>query len=342
MQDDYENPQQEDIENNNNIDSYNPNPKEGLKKKNRTLQYYKFLFYSMKTELKIHDLLKLIRTSNAGEISIWIISLILYANTPKNFPKLTEGEKSTSYKNVFIWFHFIHVFRAILGAFLIYSFPRSFQVINSLESNSDSKLEKTLFNDLIRETIFFNVTEKIKPRKIPIIIYLIMTVINFVFDLIDFLVILSALSGAKPEAKVVLLTYLLIAVLYIVIDLAYIFWTGQLKYIFPPDYLKPIDALLNGLVDKTLIKFKLKKPKTDVVSEANAQNSGQPYVISSMKNGGVNVLESILMDSFGVYKPNKNNQQGNSEEKYDNRPKYPDNNFQPGSEDQMNENKLDD
>ena len=58
-----------------------------------------------------------------------------------------------------------HVFHAALGLFLIHTFPRSFQVINNLETNSDSKLERTLFNDLIREAIFFNATEKIKSKK---------------------------------------------------------------------------------------------------------------------------------------------------------------------------------
>ena len=332
-------------EGNNNIDSnYNPNEGRQLKKKNRTLQYYKFLFYSMKTELKLHDFIKLLRASNSGEIAIWIISLLLYANTPKDFPKLSEGEeKSTSYKNVFIWFHFIHVVRAALGFFLMYTFPRSFQVINSIESNSDSKLERTLFNDLIRETIFFGVTEKIKAKKIPIIIYLILTVINFIFDLIDFLVVLSSLSGAKPEEKVVLLTYLIIAVLYMVIDLSYIFWTGQLKYVFPKEYLRPIDSIFNGLVDRAMVTFKLRKPKTDIVSEANAQQSGQRYVTSSndMKNGGVNILENIFADSLGVYKMGGNSSINNIQEKVDNREPYPDNNFQPGSEDQMNENKMD-
>ena len=335
MSEDYDMPQSGEVEGSNNLD-YNQN--NGLKKKNRTLQYYKFLFYSMKTELKLHDFLKLVRASNAGEIAIWVISLILYANTPKDFPKLSEGEKSTSYKNAFIWFHFIHVLRAALGIFLIHTLPKSFQVINSLESNSDEKLERTLFNDLIRETIYFNVTEKIRPKKIPIFIYLIMTVVNFVFDLIDFLVILSALSGAKPEAKVVLLTYLLISVLYMIIDLSYVFWTGQLKYVFPREYLKPIDSIFNGVVDKAMVRFKLRKPKTDIVSEAKVQQSNQPYVRSSngMKNGGVNILENILGESFGVYKE-VNNQQGNEQNKNDNRQRYPELNFPPSSDDQMNE-----
>ena len=335
MSEDYDVPESGEVEGSNKID-YNQN--NGLKKKNRTLQYYKFLFYSMKTELKLHDFVKLVRASNAGEIAIWVISLILYANTPKDFPKLSNGEKSTSYKNAFIWFHFIHVLRAALGIFLIHSLPKSFQVINSLESNSDEKLERTLFNDLIRETIYFNVTEKIKPKKIPIFIYLIMTVINFVFDLIDFLVVLSSLSGAKPEVKVVLLTYLLISVLYMIIDLSYVFWTGQLKYVFPREYLKPIDSIFNGVVDKAMVRFKLRKPKTDIISEAKVQQSNQPYVRSSngMKNGGVNILENILGESFGVYK-DTNIQQGN-EQKNNNRQRYPEVNNPPSSEDQMNDN----
>ena len=335
MSEDYDMPKSGEVERSNNIE-YNEN--NGLKKKNRTLQYYKFLFYSMKTELKLHDFVKLVRASNAGEIAVWIISLILYANTPKDFPNLSEGGKSAPYKNAFIWFHFIHVLRAALGIFLIHSLPKSFQVINSLESNSDEKLERTLFNDLIRETIYFNVTEKIKPKKIPIFIYLIMTVVNFVFDLIDFLVILSGLSGAKPEAKVVLLTYLLISILYMIIDLSYVFWTGQLKYVFPREYLKPIDSIFNGVVDKAMVRFKLRKPKTDIVSEAKVQQSNQPYVRSSngMKNGGVNILENILGESIGVYHE-ADNQQGNEQNKNDNRQRYPDVNYPPSSEDQMND-----
>ena len=95
------------------------------------------------------------------------------------------------------------------------------------------------------------------------------------------------------------------------------------------------------MVDKALVKFKIRKQKTDIVSEAKAQQSGQPYVKSSneMKNGGVNILENILGESFGVYKE-ANNQQGNEQNKNDNRQRYPEVNNPPSSEDQMNENKI--
>ena len=334
------------MEGNNNIEyNMDPNQENVVKKKNRTLQYYKFLFYSLKTEIKAQDFLKLLRTSNLVEISIWIISLLLYANTPKDFPRLSNGErKSTTYKNTFIWFHLLHILRGALGIFLAYTIPRSYKVTEDLEKISDSKLETTLFNDLIRETIFFSITEKIKSKKIPIIIYLILTALNFVFDIIDFLVIISSLSRARSDAKVVLLTYLLISAIYITVDLAYILWTGQLAYIFPKEYLKPIDSMFSGMVDLAMKKFKLNKRKTNVISEAKAQESKGPYVKSSndMKNGGVNVLENILGDTFGreVYV-----QQDGQNNKINNRPSYPEGNNYPNSEDQMNNNnehKLDD
>ena len=293
---------------------------DGLKKKNRTLQYYKFLFYSLKTEIKAQDFLKLLRTSNTVEIVIWIISLLLYANTPKDFPKISAGErKSSSDKNTFIWFHILHVIRGALGTFITFTLPRSYKVTEYLE------------------TIFFSITEKIKSKKIPIIIYFVLTGLNFIFDILDFFIIIASLSRARSDAKVVLLTYLLIAGIYVAVDLAYLLWAGQLVYIFPREYLKPIDSMFNGIVNYAMKKFKLGKPKTDVVAEARAQQSKGPYVKSSndMNNGGVNILENILGDTFGreVYI-----QQNDQQNKINNRPSFPGENNNPNSEEQMNNN----
>ena len=207
-----------------------------IAKKNRTLQFYKFLFYSLKTEIKVHDFLSLVRTTNASEIALWILSILLYANTPKDFPKLKEGEESTSYKNIFIWFHLIHVLRAALGIFIVYKLPRSYQLVENVKTIPDTKLETTLFNDLIREQAVEIITNPIKARKTFIFIYFVLTFLNFIFDVIDFLVILCSLSDASSDSKVVFLTYMMIACLYITIDLAYIFWAGHLRYIFPKIY----------------------------------------------------------------------------------------------------------
>ena len=103
MSDDYNYGESGEQEGNNKIPQNYSNEGNGLKKKNRTLQYYKFLFYSMKTEIKLHDFVKLVRASNASEIAIWVISLILYACTPKDFPKLNCFGSTSSDNTVKLW-----------------------------------------------------------------------------------------------------------------------------------------------------------------------------------------------------------------------------------------------
>ena len=283
---------------NNNINTNQP------KKKNRTLQDYKVLFYTMKTEIKVHDFLKLLRNSNTAEFSLWTISVVLFANIPKNFPVLKEGEISRAkYSGVFLWFHLLHVIRACLGMYIGYKLPRSYKIMDVLQSIPDEKLAKTLFNDLIRETLLENAVMVIKEKKIYIFIYFICSVLNSVIDLIDFLVNFFKIAKCAESAKTVFITYLMIAIIYIIIDFAYFFWAGQLNYIFPPEYLKPISDLYNGIVDRAMMTFKLGKYKTNVISEAKAQQSSGPYTKESgnMNNGGINLLQYIMKDSLGVY-----------------------------------------
>ena len=319
--------QKEDIsgayaEDNQNQYNSNNNQEKSSKKKNRTLQYYKFLFYSMKTEIKIHDFLKLLRNSNTAELSIWTISVLLFANIPKNFPVVKEGEEANkaTISSTFIWLHLLHVIRAFLGMYLGYKLPRGHQIIDILQNLSDEKLEKTLFNDIIRETIYNHVILVIKQRKPLVFIYFFLTVANIVIDLCDFLFMLLKVSRSEEYLKVVFLTYIFISIIYLVIDFSYIFWIGQLQYIFPQEYLKPIKDLYDGIVEKAVIAFKLEKRKTNVVSEAKEQQGNGPYVKSSgMNNGGFNVLEYIIKDSFGInqfggnnkYLPNAQNEINN-------------------------------
>ena len=282
-----------DEESNNNSDRNNQ-----PKRKNRTLQYYKFLFYTMKTEIKVHDFLKLLRNSNTAEFSLWAVSVLLFANIPKNFPILKEGETNKeTYNGVFIWLHIMHIVRACNGMYLGYKLPRSYQIMDTLKRLSDDTLSKTLFNDILRETLYNKVIVSIKSKKIFIISYLFITIINIIFDIIDFFFILAKISKAATSAKVVFMTYLLIAVIYLLIDCAYIFWIFQLKYVFPKKYLSPIHQLYNGLVNLAVKVFKLQKVKTDVIEEAKNQQA---------QNGGVNILEFIMKDSFGIYQNDTN------------------------------------
>ena len=307
---DYDFSHEENKNNENTVYLDNPNNNNNIPKKNRTLQYYKFLFYSMKTEIKAHDFLKLLRNSNTAELSIWTISVLLYANIPKNFPIIKEGETSTvKYNGIFIWFHIVHIIRACLGMYIGYKLPRTYNVMDVLENLSDEKLEKTLFNDIIRETLFNQVVSIIKERKNIILTYFFLTFLNIIFDIIEFFVNLSKISQSSSSEKVIFITFMIIVITYLVIDFSYIFFAGQLKYIFPPIYLKPMMAAYYGLVERAMISFKLKKKQTNIIYEANAQKNGDQYVRSTydINNGGVNILEYIMKDSFGINQYDEDN-----------------------------------
>jgi hypothetical protein len=256
----------------------------------------------MKTEIKAHDFLKLLRNSNTAELSLWTISVVLYANIPKNYPIVKEGEASTiKYNGIFIWFHIVHIIRACLGMFIGYKLPRNFQIMDILQNLSDEKLQKTLFNDIIRETLLHHVISNIKERKNIILAYFFLTLVNIAFDTIEFFILLSKITRSPSNEKIIFITFLIIVIIYLVIDFSYIFFAGQLKYVFPPIYLEAITAVYYGLVERAMITFKLRKKKTNIVSEANAQKRGGQYVRSEydINNGGVNMLEYIVKDSFG-------------------------------------------
>ena len=303
-----------------NQNNYNNNTNNNMKKKNRTLQYYKFLFYTMKTEIKVHDFLKLIRNTNTLELSLWTISVVLYANVPKNFPILKQGEKNKSkYSGTFLWFHLFHVIRACLGMFVGYKLPRSFQIMDYLQTLTKEKLAKTLFNDIIRETIYNKVILVIKNKKIYIFIYFLLTIINIIIDIIEFFWILVKLPGISDSARIEFITYFFINIIYLLINFSYFFYFGQLKYIFPPIYLSSISRIFICVSDTVRTLLKLKKEKTDVIEENKIQNKKGPYAINSdnANNGGINILDYIVRDSLGISLNYKNDDYtGNNSNKY--------------------------
>ena len=293
-------------ENSNNNDSNN-----NIKKKNRTLQYYKFLFYTMKTEIKVHDFLKLLRNINTLELSLWTISVVLYANVPKNFPILKEGEKNkTKYSGTFLWFHIFHVLHAIFGMYIGYKLPRSFQIMDFLQTINKEKLSKTLFNDIIRETLYEKVILVVKKNKVNIFIYFIISIINIFIDVVEYFWILAKLPGISDSARVEFITYFFINIIYLISNFSYFFYFGQLKYIFPSIYINAISSIYLCITDAVKILFKLKKEKTDVIGESKAQQKRGPFVSSSDgddNNGGYNLLENIVRDSLGIIQNNNEN-----------------------------------
>ena len=140
----------------------------------------------MKTEIKVHDFLKLLRNSNTAELSLWTIWVVLlFANSQKNFTVLKEGEISKAkYSVVFLCLHIIHVLPACLGIYVGYKLPRSYQIMGILQNIAMKKLAKILFNGIMKETLLKKDVFVIKERKVLIFEYFIMTIINAIIDII--------------------------------------------------------------------------------------------------------------------------------------------------------------
>jgi hypothetical protein len=139
----------------------------------------------MKTEIKVHDFLKLLRNSNTAELSLWTIRVVLFANSQKNFTVLKEGEISKAkYSVVFLCLHIIHVLPACLGIYVGYKLPRSYQIMGILQNIAMKKLAKILFNGIMKETLLKKDVFVIKERKVLIFEYFIMTIINAIIDII--------------------------------------------------------------------------------------------------------------------------------------------------------------
>jgi hypothetical protein len=174
-------------------------------KKNRTLQFYKFLFYSMKIEIKINEFVDLIRFSNQSEISLWILSIVLYVNSPKE------------YSYIFVWIHLLHVLRGLVGFLIMIKLPRSYEIVESMKNVSEKDLETKLFNDIARNVVKKEVIEKIQGMKNFLIFYFGLTFVNFIFDAVDFLYMLSHLDkkGMQNNEKVVTLSLFIIVLLYL-------------------------------------------------------------------------------------------------------------------------------
>lgn len=265
------------------------------KKKNRTLQFYKFLFYSIKVEIKAHEFVEMVRFANIGEICLWVISLIFYCCTSE-FPNTDEkGKKVDLNKNGFIWVQIIHVVRAITGLIIYYSFPKTFLPVETVKQTDENKLETVFFNDLVRDTVNETVIKPIQSKKVALFLYVGLTFFDILVDAISFLAFIANLHKAVPSIKVVIMAYVYIDVIYLVLDFRYVLWLRTLKYVFPPKYTGPIADAFYGAASRLKYRFKIGKPKTDI-------NKELPKV-EDIITGNPNHLSEKVGNSFGNSNP---------------------------------------
>jgi hypothetical protein len=81
----------------------------------------------------------------------------------------------------------------------------------------EKDLETKLFNDIARDVVKRDIIDPLQNIKGLLVFYFILTFANFIFDVIDFLYVLSSVD--KPSIdnnlKIVIIAYLIIAFLYL-------------------------------------------------------------------------------------------------------------------------------
>ena len=183
---------------------------EGIKRKNKVLQFLKFLLFSIKIEVKNNEFLLLIKHSSSIEIIIWLVSIILYI----------DSIAQSNY--VIIWFHVIHFIRGIIGKIILRRIPMTYDFIERL--NVDDKIHETkLFNDILRDTIKAEALPQLRDIQGWLISYFSLTIINVFIDVIYFLYCLSNLAAKSKIIDLYFLFFFTISVIYFGIPYLLIF-----------------------------------------------------------------------------------------------------------------------
>jgi hypothetical protein len=172
---------------------------QSVKKKNRTLQFFKFLLYSLKMEVKNNEFLVLVKTTSVTESILWFLSIVLYFDSGSKY--------------FIVWLQIIHLIRGVIGLYILDKVPMSYDLIENMNVDVKS-LETKVYNDIVRDVINEKALPKFKEIKLSLLSYFLLTIINFFIDIIGFLYSLAHLGETK-NGDVYYLCFFTFSVAYI-------------------------------------------------------------------------------------------------------------------------------
>ena len=85
---------------------------------------------SAKVEIKFNSLIKLIYNTSLYEITLWIITFLLFISNPKDM--------------YYTWILIVHILKAILGLFLLNKIPKTFEIIENVAKNPNFEENKII------------------------------------------------------------------------------------------------------------------------------------------------------------------------------------------------------
>jgi hypothetical protein len=164
------------------------------------------------------------------EIALWIVGLLLFIATPKNF--------------YMIWVLIVHLFKGILGLILLNNLPKTYEIMDSLykkENLDEEKIIETI--DLIIKETFL---ERWNENKTKLFIYFCFTIFCLLTDTVIFFVQLFLFGNPGYFLMQVVIMFLIIV--FFISDVIYFLWFITLRFSFPSEMVNPIYNAITGSI----------------------------------------------------------------------------------------------
>jgi len=148
--------------------------------------------------------------------------------------------------------------------YILRNLPRTYELVDKLNVDEKTLAEHKVYNDIVRDVVKKEVITRLNAMRGWLIFYFCLTIINFMLDVIALIYNVSILGSntqlinnplnqignntnstvsnssssdfdnidIQNSNIVSYFTYFAISIGYLIIDLAYVFWTHSLKYIF--------------------------------------------------------------------------------------------------------------
>lgn len=169
-----------------------------VEKKSATLDYYKFLFYALKAEVKLYDFFQLLSWTNFIEIFLFVVGIAFFI--PMN------GARSA-----FAIINLIHVIRAVIGYCLLSNTPKSHQVLDQIVFTED-EMERENFSDLMRKKLKVLFLDSFENNSTMFISYMFLTFACIIIGCVDFVIALANLKSVDGDRQITAYSRLVISV----------------------------------------------------------------------------------------------------------------------------------
>ena len=254
-----------------------------------------FMSYSIKVEILFQSLQSYLYWISIIEFVIFLSLFFMFCALPKSLSK--------------IWWYIFHFFRGIIGLFIIYYLPKTYQIIENLNEIPD--ILNNLKSSLI-QSFFDLLLPRKKKLKVFLLIYFSLTIFCTVIDIMMFCVIAPDI-GIVEKGKPFVFMFLS-SIIFIYTDFIYFSFFSSFKYYFNKKEHDSIQrATIIGFFDQIKIGMakgvvsvakRITKAASDIGTASGFSNRGNKNPFKN--NDDKNVAREVNVVNSNFEKENEN------------------------------------